>query len=212
MLKAKELKKKPRLKKKPNNSDLKHMSQNRYLIVGLGNPGKKYLGTRHNIGFMVVDFIVRKYDLKIKKHELFEITHLEIDEKELVLMKPLTFMNRSGLAVNYGIEANNIVLSNLLVISDDLALPFGRLRLRTKGSSGGHNGLQSIIDYLQSNQFPRLRVGIKPETEIEDVVEFVLSRFTHEEKEKIDAIIERAAEAVIYFVRHGAARTMNAFN
>jgi PTH1 family peptidyl-tRNA hydrolase len=188
------------------------MSQNRFLIAGLGNPGEKYAGTRHNIGFMVVDFIVRKYDLKIKKHELFEIAHLDIDEKELVLMKPLTFMNRSGLAVKYGIEANNIVLSNLLVISDDLALPFGRLRLRAKGSSGGHNGLQSIIDYLQSNQFPRLRVGIKPETEIEDVVEFVLSKFTHEEMEKIDAIIERAAEAVIYFVRHGAARTMNAFN
>lgn len=182
------------------------------MIVGLGNPGEKYTRTRHNVGFMVADFVVRKYDLKFREHELFEIAHLAIEGKELLLMKPLTFMNRSGIAVKYAIKANNIILSNFLVISDDLALPFGKLRIRRKGSSGGHNGLQSIIDHIQSSHFPRLRVGIKPEKEIEDVVEFVLSKFTHEEMEKIDAIIERATEALIYFVLHGAARAMNAFN
>jgi len=188
------------------------MSKERFLIAGLGNPGEKYCDTRHNLGFMVVDFIARKQKLKFKKHEFFWITRFQFDEKEVILLKPLTFMNRSGIAVAYGVTANQIVLSNLLVVVDDLSLPFGKMRFRAKGSSGGHNGLKSIINYLQSEEFPRLRIGIGAETEADDVVEFVLSPFKEEEQEQLNAIIERAANAIFYMLENGIVSTMNAFN
>ncbi|OQX87871.1 aminoacyl-tRNA hydrolase [candidate division KSB1 bacterium 4484_87] len=188
------------------------MLNERFLIAGLGNPGKRYRDTRHNLGFMIVDFIARKKRVKFKKHEFFEIARFQLDEKEIVLMKPLTFMNRSGIAVAYGVEANQIVLSNLLVVIDDLSLPFERMRFRAKGSSGGHNGLKSIINYLQSEEFPRLRVGIRPDLEVDDIVEFVLSPFSEEEQKNLDAIIERAADAVFYWISEGIESAMNAFN
>ncbi|NOZ60648.1 MAG: aminoacyl-tRNA hydrolase [Calditrichaeota bacterium] len=182
------------------------------MIAGLGNPGVNYRETRHNLGFMVVDHIARQYNLNFRKHEFFEVARFQLEEKEMILMKPLTYMNRSGIAVAYGINANQIVLSNLLVIVDDLALPFGKMRFRAKGSSGGHNGLKSIINYLQSDQFPRLRIGIGPEADPDDVVEYVLSPFRKEERKSLNAILDHAADAVFYMVRNGIFSAMNAFN
>lgn len=188
------------------------MSDNRFLLAGLGNPGREYANNRHNLGFMVIDHLAEKFGAIFRRHEFYDLSHLQLDEKELLLLKPLTFMNRSGIAVSEATSANNIDPSNLLVIIDDLALPFGSIRMRAKGSSGGHNGLQSVIDYLKTEQFPRLRIGIKPEKEIDDIIDFVLSDFSKDERNQLEDIINKASKAALYFVEHGIMAAMNRFN
>lgn len=190
------------------------MAQSKFLICGLGNPGSRYAFTRHNLGFMVIDELARRFEVRFRKHEFYELARFSLDKGEILLLKPTTFMNRSGIALAEAVAANCISLSNLLVILDDIALPFGIIRLRAKGSSGGHNGLKSIIEYLDSEQFPRLRMGIKPvqDEPVEDMVEFVLSEFSEDERKQLPMFIERAFEAVVSFVRHGIEATMNQFN
>ena len=184
----------------------------RYLIVGLGNPGKKYQETRHNVGFRVLDRLAEKYQARFKRAraaaDLAQVRH----EKGLVLLaKPMTFMNNSGLAVVELVNYYKVDLPNLLVVYDDADLPLGRLRLRAQGSSGGHKGLASVISHLQSQSFPRLRLGIQSE-EKDDMVDFVLSPFSKKERPEAELMIEKAVDAVELFLRLGLDQAMNRVN
>jgi peptidyl-tRNA hydrolase, PTH1 family len=185
-----------------------------FLIVGLGNPGTEYAQTRHNLGFMLVDKLAAEAGLSVKRRECQSIIGSGLIEAEPVkLVKPETYMNLSGEAVScltskYEIEATK----SLLVISDDLALPFGTIRLRQRGSAGGHNGLKSIIASVGTNEFMRLRIGIQPEHPLNDSRKFVLSEFSREEKRALDEILERSAQAVRSVIGDGIAKAMSLFN
>lgn len=182
-----------------------------FLIVGLGNPGKKYSKTRHNSGFMVADHLAAQFDKSFTTFKnLYRVTSFDLQEQRIILMKPATFMNLSGLAVAAGIGRYGIALSNVLVICDDLNLKFGVIRLRANGSDGGQKGLRSIISALGTQDFPRLRIGI--DNQSEDAVEYVLSPFNKNEREYLPDIIQWAAEAVESFVLNGMETTMSRFN
>jgi len=181
------------------------------LIVGLGNPGPQYAETRHNVGFRVVDVLARQGGISLaseKFHGWFGQGRLA--GQPVVLLKPTTFMNRSGRAVLAAGQFYKLSFEDLLVVADDLALPVGRLRLRALGSAGGHNGLQDIIDMLGSEQWCRLRVGIG--TAVGDATGYVLGRFAEDEQPLIEAAWERAAEAVCCWIEHGPQAAMNRFN
>lgn len=183
-----------------------------YLLVGLGNPGHNYEKTRHNIGFMVADKIAELETARFQQqYKNSLLAKFRTDGKDVVLAKPLTYMNRSGDAVSELITNLKLSFDNLLVILDDFNLPFGKLRIRSKGSDGGHNGLASIIYQLQSDLFPRLRIGIGQEN-IDDTVKFVLSDFEAEEAKMLPEIIDKAAAAAMSWVREGVHTTMNKFN
>jgi PTH1 family peptidyl-tRNA hydrolase len=185
------------------------------IVVGLGNPGFEYDETRHNLGFMVVDEVsvrLSSYWKPGKGEYLFSQSVL--DGRKVVLVKPLTYMNNSGSAVVEVLERFPTSLHNVVVIVDDLALNIGTIRIRTRGSDGGHNGLRSMIYYLNSDEFPRMRCGIKQETmpPKRETANFVLSAFDDDEKAVVNEMIKRAADAVEEFVRSGIERTMNKFN
>jgi PTH1 family peptidyl-tRNA hydrolase len=184
-----------------------------FLLVGLGNPGKKYFDTKHNTGFMVVDQIGAKLKIQsaANKNNCW-IGRSEYLSHELILLKPLTYMNLSGVAVQEVYESFSINLQQLLIIYDDFNIPFGKLRLRAKGSDGGHKGLASVIYHLQTQNFPRLRIGIGAPLEKEQVVDYVLSPFNSEEKPKLPEIIDRAVEASFSFITNGIGFAMNQFN
>jgi PTH1 family peptidyl-tRNA hydrolase len=183
-----------------------------YLLVGLGNPGKRYQFTRHNIGFMVADRLVEKYHNALwTKTDRYETCNILIDDKPVVIAKPLTYMNNSGVAVAELMVCSKIPADHLLVILDDFYLPYGNLRIRSKGSDGGHNGLASIIEQLDSTAFARLRVGIGRD-DIADAAEFVLSEFGDDERSALPDVIERCSEACAYFLAQGLNETMNRFN
>ena len=185
-----------------------------FLIVGLGNPGTEYAQTRHNLGFMLVDKLAAEAGISVKRRECQSLIGSGIIETERVkLVTPQTYMNLSGEAVScltskYEIEATK----SLIVISDDLALPFGAIRLRQRGSAGGNNGLKSIIASLGTNEFMRLRIGIQPEHPLSDSKKFVLSEFSREEKRALDEILERGAQAVRSVIGDGIAKAMSLFN
>jgi PTH1 family peptidyl-tRNA hydrolase len=183
------------------------------LIVGLGNPGERYINTRHNLGYRVVDFLAGKNKKKFKpgKGE-FLFCKTKIGKERVYLIKPLTFMNASGVAVAEAIDNFNLGIENLLVVCDDVALPLGKIRIREKGSDGGHKGLRSIIYQLSSIDFARLRLGIGDAPENADLEEFVLEDFKPEEKEKTEQMIEKAAVAVENVVINGIEDSMNRFN
>ncbi|GAB4334986.1 MAG: aminoacyl-tRNA hydrolase [Calditrichia bacterium] len=183
-----------------------------YIIVGLGNPGRRYAQTRHNIGFMVLDELAAKNSAYFSfSNRLMLWCPVKINDKDCLLVKPQTYMNLSGEAV--GFLAKNISdfdLSELLVVSDDLNLPFGTLRLRPSGSDGGQKGIRSIINHLQTEKFARLRIGIgSPQG---DVVDYVLSEFDGSEKQLLPHLLNRAANAIESFVTNGAQKTMSQFN
>jgi PTH1 family peptidyl-tRNA hydrolase len=183
-----------------------------YLLVGLGNPGVKYKNTRHNLGFRIVEKIaeVIKCRFKSGKGE-YLIAESTYSGKRIILAKPLTFMNKSGVAVLDLIQRYNVPQTNLLVILDDINLPFGKFRFRSKGRDGGHNGLASIIYQLKSEAFPRFRVGVGKEN-MRDPVEFVLSNFDKEERKELPRILNHAAKACLDFVAEGIEKTMNQYN
>jgi len=182
-----------------------------YLIVGLGNPGKEYQETRHNIGFMVVDFLAAKFNKSFKKiQDTFWTLSFDCDNKKISLLKPATFMNLSGIAVISGIKQYDVVLSNFLVICDDINLKFGTLRIRSKGSDGGQKGLRSIISNVGTPDFPRLRIGIGDY--FDNASAYVLSPFNSAEKKELPSIIQIAADAVESFVLNGIELTMSRFN
>jgi PTH1 family peptidyl-tRNA hydrolase len=185
-----------------------------FLIVGLGNPGTEYAQTRHNLGFMLVDKLAAEASLSVKRRECQSLIGSGLIEAEPVkLVKPQTYMNLSGEAVGcltskYEVEA----AKSLIVISDDLALPFGTIRLRQRGSAGGHNGLKSIIASLGTNEFMRLRIGIQPDHPLGDSKKFVLSEFSREEKRALEEILERSAQAVRSVIGDGIAEAMSLHN
>ncbi len=184
----------------------------KFLIVGLGNIGDEYANTRHNIGFDVLDFLAKENDLKFKSDRLADVVEFKFKGKQLVLIKPTTYMNLSGKAVNYWMQAEKIPLENVLVIVDELALPFGKIRLGPKGSDGGHNGLKNIQEILNTNQYPRLRFGISNEFSKGSQVNYVLGKWSDEEKKTLNDRIKIAADAVKAFAFIGLARCMNEFN
>lgn len=196
---------------------------NKLLIVGLGNPGSEYDNTRHNIGFKILDAFATSPPAPLPgergaMREIFEssrlafITERKIKNKTYFLIKPATFMNLSGRAVNYYLQQEKIPLENLLVITDDVALPLGQIRLRPKGSDGGHNGLKSINEVLGSGNYSRLRFGIGNEYPKGGQVNFVLGKWTNDELKIILPRIELVTEAIKDFGLMGIEKTMNAYN
>jgi PTH1 family peptidyl-tRNA hydrolase len=184
-----------------------------FLIVGLGNPGTEYARTRHNLGFMLVDKLAADAAVNVRRSECQSLVgHGLIENQRVKLAQPQTFMNLSGDAVSCLISKPELDAATLIVISDDLALPFGSIRLRQRGSAGGHNGLKSIIGALGTNEFIRLRIGIQPDHPISDAKNFVLNEFTKAEKESLAAILERAAEAMRSVLQDGVAKAMSLYN
>ena len=182
-------------------------------VFGLGNPGSQYQGTRHNIGFLVVDLLVRRHGFRSEKgFRNIELYRGRIGDFDVYLGKPLTYMNLSGQAARPVLQMRKIPLASTLVVADDFALPMGRLRLRADGSAGGHNGLKSLIADLGSQTFPRLRVGIGPVPERWDPADFVLGRFTKVELEQLDGVVERTADGVECWLGHGIEAAMNQVN
>ena len=183
------------------------------LIVGLGNPGKEYEKTRHNIGFQTIDRLSEKWEIPLTKTKFQGLFGQGIVKGEKVLLlKPLTYMNRSGEAIAPLMNYFNIPLENILVIYDELDLPTGKIRLRFKGSSGGHNGIKSIINHLGTQEFKRIRIGIdRPDSDM-SVVDYVLGKFTDQENELIDDAIERAASACQMWLEKPFAECMNIYN
>jgi PTH1 family peptidyl-tRNA hydrolase len=184
-----------------------------FLIVGLGNPGAEYARTRHNLGFMLVDKLAAETGIVLKRNECQSLVgNAVIAGQRVKLAKPQTFMNLSGDAASCLVAKDEGAGSQLLVISDDLALPFGAIRLRQRGSAGGHNGLRSIIGALGTNEFIRLRIGIQPEHPVSDTKKFVLSEFSGTEKQSLPEVLERAAEALRSMLRDGISKAMSLHN
>ena len=185
-----------------------------WLIVFLGNPGRDYENTRHNAGFLTADAMEELCGVKINKAKFRSLTaQCTIGGKGVLLMKPQTYMNLSGQAVGEAVRFYKIAPQQVLVISDETALPIGRIRVRRSGSAGGHNGLKDIISALGTEDFPRIRLGVggKPHEEY-DLRDWVLSRFTGKDLEEIRGAAKRAAEAAVCFIEQGADKAMNQFN
>ncbi len=184
----------------------------KYLIVGLGNPGAEYELTRHNIGFLVLDKLAADIGISFSPKKLGDVAQGRLKNKIVHLLKPSTFMNLSGKSVRYWLQSLEIPMENLLVVTDDLALPTGKLRMKTKGSDGGHNGLKSIQDIIQTQEYSRLRFGISNEFNKGSQVDYVLGNWSDEEWKIVKPQIETAAEAVKSFVLAGAGVTMEKYN
>jgi PTH1 family peptidyl-tRNA hydrolase len=184
----------------------------KYLIAGLGNIGSEYFGTRHNIGFRVVNAVAEDAGVSFTEERYGAVARMRIKNCDLILLKPNTYMNLSGNAVRYWLQKENIPVENLLVVVDDLALPFGTLRLKPKGSDAGHNGLKNIQQMLSTQVYARLRMGIGNDFQRGKQIDFVLGKFTQEEMDKMPEIIKRATEIVKSFCLAGIQITMNQFN
>lgn len=202
---------------KIDNHSQKSLSDNiipmkRYLIVGLGNIGPDYVGTRHNAGFMVVNVLAERAGATWKSCRYGDMATVKIKNCELLLLKPSTFMNLSGVAVRYWMNQEKLPLENLLVVVDDLALPFGTIRLKQRGSDGGHNGLKNIASELGNSNYARLRIGVGNEFTRGHQIDFVLGVFTPEERKELPAILDKAAECVSAYCLSGPAFAMNHFN
>ena len=182
------------------------------LIVGLGNPGRRYQGTRHNIGARVIDTLARRHHVALREEGWADVGALTLDGARVLLARPQTYVNVSGTAVADLRRRHRLPRENLLVAFDDLDLPVGQIRLRAKGGHGGHNGMRSIIEALGSEEFARLRVGIARPPEGVDPADYVLSRFSKEEQAQLDEAVKRAADAVEAFVRRGIEAAMSASN
>lgn len=187
-------------------------SMKKFLIVGLGNIGADYANTRHNIGFDVLDFVAEKETVTFETKKLGDLTSFRFKGRTFILLKPNTYMNLSGKAVKYWMQKEKIPLENLLIITDDLNLPFGTLRLKTKGSDGGHNGLKNIQDTLQTTNYNRLRFGISDAFSKGRQVDYVLSKWNEEEREKLPERFQKCHEIVKSFATSGVNITMNAYN
>lgn len=184
----------------------------KYLITGLGNIGSEYLGTRHNIGFRVVNALVEDAGVPFTEERYGAIARMRIKNCELIILKPNTFMNLSGNAVRYWLQKENIPVENLLVIVDDLALPFGTLRLKPKGSDAGHNGLKNIQQLLGTQEYSRLRFGIGSNFPRGGQINYVLGKFPPEELQEMPEKIKRAVKIIKSFCLAGVQNTMNQYN
>lgn len=184
----------------------------KFLIVGLGNIGSEYANTRHNIGFKILDYIANQDGVSFQTVKLGEIAELKIKGRILLLLKPNTYMNLSGKAVKYWLEKENIQKENMLVITDDLNLAFGTIRIKTKGSDGGHNGLKNIQLLLNTTEYPRFRFGISDAFKKGQQVDYVLGEWDADEKEKLKERLEISSKIVKSFALAGLNPTMNEFN
>lgn len=185
-----------------------------FVVVGLGNPGKDYVGTRHNIGFATIDLLAERNNITMNKIK-FKSVYGEgnIKGKKVILVKPQTYMNNSGMAVREICEFYKLPIKNLIVIVDDIDIDFASIRIRGKGSAGSHNGLKSIINHLKDNNFPRIKIGIgKKQHEQQDLADFVLSKFSKDEIMDINDSILTAAEAVETMIKYDINTAMNQFN
>lgn len=183
------------------------------LIVGLGNPGRKYSKTRHNVGFMVVDELARKYGLEFRERKEYYIAEARLEGKDIIIIKPATYMNLSGIAVKKVI--NESILKNLpdslIVVHDDLDMPVGKIKIKKNGSSGGHRGVQSIIDSIGTKNFIRVKIGIGKDP-AQDVSDYVLSPFKKEEKSIVKEKILQAADSIVTIINEGVEKAMNIYN
>jgi PTH1 family peptidyl-tRNA hydrolase len=184
----------------------------KFLIVGLGNIGEKYEHTRHNIGFKVLDFFAKKEAITFETQKLGDIATYKLKGRTFILLKPNTYMNLSGKAILYWLTKEKISIENLLVITDDLNLPFGSIRVKTKGSDGGHNGLKDTQDKLNTNKYNRFRFGISDAFSSGRQVDYVLGEWTNEENSKLEERLEKATELIKSFGLAGINNTMNSFN
>ena len=184
----------------------------KYLIVGLGNIGPEYAETRHNIGFMVVDELAKQKDASFEIDRLAYKAEVKHKGRTLHLIKPTTYMNLSGKAVRSWMNELKVPLENVLIVVDELALPFGTLRMRAKGSSAGHNGLKNIEQLLGTSKYPRLRFGIGDEFSKGKQIDYVLGEFTSDEQIELSGLIEKSCDMILSFASIGIQRTMNQFN
>ncbi len=183
------------------------------LIVGLGNPGREYDLTPHNLGFMAVERLAETCGARFSRHEARSISaSTEIEGERVVLAKPQTFMNLSGQAVSGLLRRRNASTEDVIVLMDDVDLPLGALRIRRRGSAGGHNGLKSIIEALGTGEFVRVRIGAGPDRVIEDLVAYVLAPFRKKDMKVVAEVVDQAAEAVRIILKEGPEKAMNLFN
>lgn len=184
-----------------------------WLVVGLGNPGDKYDRTRHNLGFMLIDLMAGDFHTQVKRSECRSlIGQTAFENRTVEFVKPQTFMNLSGEAINCLLQKENRSIEKTIIIVDDLALPLGSIRLRAKGSDGGHNGLKSIAACTKTKEFIRLRIGIQPEHPISNTKNFVLENFPKKDSETVEKILERSADAVRCVIAEGIQKAMSQFN
>ncbi len=184
----------------------------KFLIVGLGNIGAEYVNTRHNIGFKILDHFAKKEGVSFQTAKLGELAEFKTKGRTLLLLKPNTYMNLSGKAVKYWMEKEKIEKDNVLIITDDLNIAFGTIRIKTKGSDGGHNGLKNIQLLLNSTEYPRFRFGISDEFKKGKQVDYVLGEWNEEEKIKLADRLELSSEIILSFALSGLNTTMNTFN
>jgi PTH1 family peptidyl-tRNA hydrolase len=184
----------------------------KYLIAGLGNPGPKYEITRHNVGFLILDRLAEQKQCSFSLARLAEACEFKWKGRNFTLIKPTTYMNLSGKAINYWLQARKIPKENLLVVVDDIALPFGKLRLRPKGSAAGHNGLKNIEALIGGGNYARLRFGVGDEFHKGQQVDYVLSNFTSEELEVLPPLMDKAGEMILSFGTIGIDKTMSLYN
>jgi len=183
------------------------------LIIGLGNPGFRYRNTRHNLGFLVVRELSREFRIPLNKKKYDGVVGKgSFEGEDVILFEPLTYMNLSGRAVNAIIKKSGVKLDDILIICDDINLDFGFVRLRKQGSYGGHNGLESVIGHIGTNEFARLRVGVGQKEKHEDLSRFVLSCFNREERPLLKGILEKAKECALMWVKEGPNKAMTGFN
>jgi PTH1 family peptidyl-tRNA hydrolase len=184
----------------------------KFLIVGLGNIGEEYAETRHNIGFKIVDHLAAEAGVKFTPDRYADVAQFKHKGKQLILIKPTTYMNLSGKAVNYWLQSEKIDVENMIILVDELALPFGKIRIGPKGSDGGHNGLKSIQESIKTSNYPRLRFGISNEFNKGAQVNYVLGKWSAEELKTLSERIKIAADAVKAFSFIGLQRCMNEYN
>ncbi len=185
---------------------------NKFLIVGLGNIGTEYVNTRHNIGFKILDFFARKEEIQFQDLKLGAVANFKFKGKSFILLKPNTFMNLSGKAVKFYMDKENIPKENILIIADDLNLAFGSIRIRAKGSDGGHNGLKNINLLLNSQEYPRFRFGISDEFKKGQQIKYVLGEWSDDEKIQLEERMTLASEIIKSFGIAGLENTMTTFN
>ncbi|HEC97455.1 MAG TPA: aminoacyl-tRNA hydrolase [Nitrospirae bacterium] len=182
-----------------------------WVIVGLGNPGRKYSGTRHNIGFRVIDSLSKRLSVVFTEKKKYITGEGLYKDNRLILVKPLTYMNLSGVAVREVLRMRNCPAERLIAVHDDLDLPVGRIRIRERGSSGGHRGIQSIIESIGTNEFIRVKIGVGRSPEIPAEV-YVLKKFSPQERELIDEAVESASDAVLSVIDKGVSGAMTEYN
>ena len=183
-----------------------------YIIAGLGNPGKEYAGTRHNVGYDTVEFLAEKHNIKLNKLKFNSVYgETNINGEKVMLVKPVTYMNRSGIAIDEILRFYKIPEENLIVIYDDIDIPVGSLRIRPNGSPGTHNGMKSITEHVGNRNFPRVRIGIGRNPDM-DLADYVLQRFSLEDRDKINPIMEKAAQAAVEIIKNGVDSAMQKYN